>query len=80
MDKQRLEKIKKVEFSLNSRKRDLEEVKVELNKCETENTELEWSAYGCIGLVNGWGRKDVQRLHDKLVKEIEELEKEFELL
>lgn len=80
MDKQRLEKIKKVEFSLNSRKRDLEEVKVELNKCETENTELEWSSYGCIGLVNGWGRKDVQRLHDKLVKEIEELEKEFELL
>lgn len=80
MDKQRLEQINKVEFALNKRKRQLEDVSIELKKCETENTELEWSAYGCIGLVNGWGRKDVQRLHDKLVKEIEELEKEFELL
>lgn len=80
MDKKRLEQINKVEFALNKRKRQLEEVEIELNNCKTDYTELEWSAYGCIGLVNGWGRKDVQRLHDKLVKEIEELEKEFESL
>jgi hypothetical protein len=80
MDKQRLDKINRVEYALNRRKRDLEQVKVELEDCKTENTELEWSAYGCIGLVNGWGRKDVQRLHDKLIDEIEKLEKEFELL
>jgi len=68
-------------IQLNNRiidtKIELKHVEEAYEECKNDQTKLYWSAYGCMSLVDGWGRNDVKPVMDALRLKLINLEAEL---
>lgn len=65
-------------FAITQQEIEVRNIENALKECEKEETELYWTAYGGLGLVDGWGRRDVQRALDRAKLKLKALEKKLE--